>query len=711
MLVSDPAFYSRKPRPGFNLTSPISPPPAIGGARNELPAYVSNGVIGLRVREMPLAAGLTLLSGYSGQHAQRQIEAIAVAPYPVAGDIQLGGVWLSDAMTAATVIDQSYDFGTGELASRFEFEAGGRKASVEVLVFCSRDEPTLVCQEITIELDVDIELTVKALLDARHVDGRALRHLRDTPGEDKPCCDGAALWESAGARSTCGIAYVTQLVGADAKPERRPLENRTLATSYTFKAQAAKTYRLRQIASLIPNVSHLQPDFQAVRLVTLAGKRGFETLRAANRQKWSELWKGRITLVGADRRWQALADAALFYLFTSTHVASPASTSIFGLATWHDYHYYYGHVMWDIETFVVPVLSLLQPNAAESILDYRIRSLPSAVTNARMRGRRGLQFPWESAPSGQEAAPLPGSASWHEDHVSLDVARAFAFHSCVTGDQEFLRENAWPVLSGVADWIVSRAIHSERGYELRADMGIAERETATDNAAFTNMAAVVVLRDAICAAEKLGRAANPQWARIAQAIVLPMDGRVIVSHDGYQPDEEKGGTPDPLMGIFPLGFDMEPEVEAATLKFYLDLRADYVGSPMLSALYGVWAAYTGDRALSVKLMEDGYGRFCVGRFLQTLEYREDVFPEQPRAGPFFANLGGFLLSLLTGFPGLQPGWGDAKGWTRRAVTLPEGWTAIEIERLWIGGNPYKLVARQGAEGAEITPLDENAAGS
>ena len=74
-------------------------------------------------------------------------------------------------------------------------------------------------------------------------------------------------------------------------------------------------------------------------------------------------------------RWQeALADAALFYLFSSTHVASPASTSIFGLATWHDYHYYYGHVMWDIETFVLPVLSLLQPHVAESILDYRTRS-------------------------------------------------------------------------------------------------------------------------------------------------------------------------------------------------------------------------------------------------------------------------------------------------------------------------------------------------
>ena len=117
-------------------------------------------------------------------------------------------------------------------------------------------------------------------------------------------------------------------------------------------------------------------------------------IRAANRAAWSEPWKARITLPGADQRWQAPTDAALFYLFSPTHVASPASTSIFGLATLHDYHYYYGHVMWDIETFVVSVLSLLQPHAAESVLEYRIRSLPSAMSNARLRGRRGVQFQW-----------------------------------------------------------------------------------------------------------------------------------------------------------------------------------------------------------------------------------------------------------------------------------------------------------------------------
>ncbi len=186
-------------------------------------------------------------------------------------------------------------------------------------------------------MDKGADLVLKALVDGRGVDGRALRHLRDTPGEEEPACDGAALWESAGALSTCSIAYATEMIGTDAKPQKPPLENRVLATCYAFKARAGRTYRLRQMASLIPNVTHAQPDFQAVRSVALASKRGFDAIRAENHEHWRELWKGRIKIRGANRHWQALADAALFYLFSSTHVASPASTSIFGLAIWHDY--------------------------------------------------------------------------------------------------------------------------------------------------------------------------------------------------------------------------------------------------------------------------------------------------------------------------------------------------------------------------------------
>jgi trehalose/maltose hydrolase-like predicted phosphorylase len=679
------------------MNAPINPDTVRGSGRRELPAYVSNGLIGLRVRELPLTSGMTLVSGYSGQHYERQIEAAAVAPYPIAGDIALDGVWLSDVPQQAENLQQDYDFSNGELTTRFDFRAGERLAKVEVVTFCSRHDPSLVCQEVSLTVDAACGLGLRATVDASGADGRALRHSRTTPGEPQPATDGTLLWESAGGLSTCGVALVTEVLGAgDAAPSLPPLRDHHLVSEYAVRARAGRTIRLRQIASVIPSDMHAMPDQQAGRLAAKARFDGFDKIRKHNRAAWAELWKGRIRVEGASPRWQGLIDAAFFYLNSSVHPSAPASTSIFGLATWHDYHYYFGHVMWDIEAFAIPPLSVLQPKAAEALLAYRSDKLPAARRNAQIMGRRGVQFPWESAPgSGEEAAPLPGTAAWHEDHVSLDVARAFSLYADLSGDREYLRTRAWPVLAGVSEWLTTRVTKTRSGYAIKASMGIAERESPVDNAAFTNMGAVVVLRAAIRAAETLGLDADPAWWDIAERMEIPQRGRAVISHDDYRIDEEKGATPDPLMGLFPFGFPLDEAQERETLAFYLGMAQDYIGSPMLSALYGAWAARAGDRALALKLLEDGYGSFCVGRFLQTLEYRADRFPEQPQAGPFFANIGGFLTGLLFGFTGLEPGGDDPQSWIRRPVNLPAGWSAIEIDQIWVHGKPMKLSARQG----------------
>jgi hypothetical protein len=402
-----------------------------------------------------------------------------------------------------------------------------------------------------------------------------------------------------------------------------------------------------------------------------------------------------------------MADAAFYYLNASVHPSSPASTSIFGLAQWYDYHYYYGHIMWDVETFSIPPLLLLQPDAARAMLDYRFRVLPAARSNAKLNGRRGIQYPWESGMAlGDESSPGPGSGSWREDHVSLDVAMAFAQYAHATGDTYFLRERAWPVLQGVAEWLTSRVTLTKRGYEIHRMMGIAERKEASNNDAFTAMAARRVLGEAVACARALGYDVPATWEDIATRLVVPADRRtgVIQAHDGYRPGEEKGATPGPLAGLFPFWYGVDGAVERATIEFYLDLAPEYVGSPMLSALYGVWAAWLGDRERSLALFEDGYGAFVQDRFLQTYEYRPDRFPEQPRAGPFFANLSGLLVGLLYGLPGLRLGSGNPSTWPSRRVVLPAGWDAIEVERLWIRGTAARLIARHDDERAHIEML-------
>jgi trehalose/maltose hydrolase-like predicted phosphorylase len=680
----------------MSMSKPISSLVVKGTGHKELPAYLSNGLVGLRVRDNPLAAGMALLCGYSGLHPERKIEAAAVAPYPLAADISLNGVWLSDVPHQVTVLDQAYDFSCGELTTRQRFTAQGITAAIEVLNFCCRHQPTLVVQEIAVRCDAACDLELKSLVNTNGIHGRLKARTLKTPGGGHDF-DGSILWESEGALSCCGISLVCELDGARPSREVNDSADRgPLVAQRCVKARAGKLYRLRQIVSLVPSTMHSQPDRHAERLVALGAHQGFATLRQANRAEWRALWKGRILLHGAGRRWQQLADAAFFYMNTSVHASSPASTSMFGLATWHDYHYYYGHVMWDIETFSLPPITLLQPEAAEAMLQYRIRCLEGARCNAQSFGRRGLQFPWESAPtSGHEAAPSPGTAAWHEDHVSLDVALAFAQYAHITGDRNFLVDKAWPVLAGVSDWLVSRTHRGRRGYEIRRSMGIAERKAESNNEAYTMLSARIVLETALQTAAFLDRSPGADWKAIADQLVFPVRNGMLVSHDAFRANEEKAATPSPLMGIFPLYANLDESLARNTLSYYLGRTQEYIGSPMLSAFYGVWEARRGNRAMALKVLNQGYGAFVTGRFLQTLEYRPDRFPEQPMAGPFFANMGGFLTSLLLGFPRLRPGPDDPANWPQGGVVLPAGWSEIEVERLWIRGRPMRLIARHG----------------
>jgi hypothetical protein len=180
--------------------------------------------------------------------------------------------------------------------------------------------------------------------------------------------------------------------------------------------------------------------------------------------------------------------------------------------------------------------------------------------------------------------------------------------------------------------------------------------------------------------------------------------RVIKNHDAYRQNEEKGETPEAAAGLFPLTFECPPEVEQATLEFYVGLADRYVGAPMLSALLTVFAARVGDRERALELLERGYADFVIDPFSITTEYDRAVYPDQPVAGPFTANIGGFLLSCLYGFPGIRIGEGEPAAWCARSVTLPSGWDGIEVERLWARGREMRLLAEHGAERAALTRI-------
>ena len=67
--------------------------------------------------------------------------------------------------------------------------------------------------------------------------------------------------------------------------------------------------------------------------------------------------------------------------------------------------FYKGHIFWDAEVWMFPALLAQHPDLARKLLDYRFEHLAQARAQAAKQGCKGIDFPWESAASGNETAP------------------------------------------------------------------------------------------------------------------------------------------------------------------------------------------------------------------------------------------------------------------------------------------------------------------
>lgn len=294
-----------------------------------------------------------------------------------------------------------------------------------------------------------------------------------------------------------------------------------------------------------------------------------------------------------------------------------------------------------------------------------------------------------------------------EQHITLDVAWAFAQFTHATGDAIYERETTWPVLQGVAEWVTSRVTHTPRGYEILAIIGPAEREDPIDNDGYVNLAAKYILTEATQCARRLGIKPPALWERIAERIFIPTDPATgaIINYEGYTREERKDDCPEVLGALFPLGCPFDADTERATLTYNLAYGERFVGYPMFSPLLGVYAAWLGDRGRALDLFADGYMTFTYDRFGVVEEFGRQM-SGTPYASPFYTHLGGFLTGMLYGLTGLRLNAGEPTSWCERRVVLPKGWQEIRVDRIWVRGQPMQLSAKHGAAHARLIPLDE-----
>ena len=674
-------------------------------------AYVSNGLIGFRIGKNPFVRPIGMMAGFTTLREKKQVEAMAILPTSELTFVIDGKV------TEAQVISQSYDFSNGELTT--ELKLG--EIALTHTVYCSRTSPTLLMAHMSFSSEKSANIEINVSFDVREEHKYTLseprvwapesvrdKHAIEFP--DDRNFDGKCLQYSYDRTTAVGIAY--KIFGGECvKKTYEEQPNAIMAERLEFTLDGGSR-ELDFITSYIPLSMHSEPHNQAHRMLQIAAWQGFDQMREANRRAWAKLWESRITVDGAGEEWQDVIDASFFYLMSSVSEFSPFSVSPYGLSHPDEYE---GHYFWDTESFMFMTPMLCAPDVAKAMLEYRSKRLEAYRNNARINGYRGIQFPWQSGDTGSEVTVLTCLMAPTEHHVNMDVALAFDGFARVSCDEEFIKEQAWPVMRGVAEWIESRVTKTERGYEIRHISGVYEgpEDYDVNNDAYSNLSAVMVLRSAAEYSKRLGFGEKKKWLDIADNMVLPVneDG-IMMQYEGVPEREAAFATA--LMAYFPYGYT--DENARKTIDYYInhDIIA-FCRFPMQSGTMGVFPAWNGDRDMALKCFEEANLTFFCEPYCSHVEWsirnpEQRVGMSTPMKTNFITARGSLLMGLIMGLTKMCP-WrgsidGDLSEWFGEDIVLPRGWNKITVGKVYLKGKAYRLIAEQGAKRAVLEEIEE-----
>ncbi|MEJ7797862.1 MAG: glycosyl hydrolase family 65 protein [Solirubrobacteraceae bacterium] len=270
-----------------------------------------------------------------------------------------------------------------------------------------------------------------------------------------------------------------------------------------------------------------------------AVRTGWDGLRESQRCYLDDFWARADVELDGDAALQQAMRFALFSVLQSAARAECRAIPAKGLTG----RGYDGHSFWDMETYTLPVLTYVAPDAARDALLWRHSTLARAQARARELSLQGAAFPWRTI-SGHECSGYwpAGTAAFH---INADIADATRRYLAATGDEAFEQGAALELLVETARLWRSLGHHdAQGGFRIDGVTGPDEYSSLADNNVYTNLMAARNLREAAALAARHPRRAGELhvdeeeiagWRDAADAIVLPYDDdlRVTPQSEGF----------------------------------------------------------------------------------------------------------------------------------------------------------------------------------
>ncbi len=261
--------------------------------------------------------------------------------------------------------------------------------------------------------------------------------------------------------------------------------------------------------------------------LTAAHASGWDWLLAAQRHYLDDFWHRADVEIDGDDEIQQAVRFALFHVLQASARAERRPIPAKGLTgTGYD-----GHAFWDTETFVLPVVTYVAPDAAADALRWRHMIIPKAKERARQLGLKGAAFPWRTI-TGQECSAYwpAGTAAFH---INADIADAVIRQLWASQDDAFAREAGVELLAETARlWMSLGGLDPDGRFHIDGVTGPDEYSALADNNIYTNLMAQRNLRGAADAvgrypdrAADLGVTADEvaRWRAAADGMVIPYD--------------------------------------------------------------------------------------------------------------------------------------------------------------------------------------------
>jgi alpha,alpha-trehalose phosphorylase len=388
----------------------------------------------------------------------------------------------------------------------------------------------------------------------------------------------------------------------------------------------------------------------------------------SQREYLDDFWEHADVEIEGDGELQQAVRFALFHTLQSGARAERRAIPAKGLTG----PGYDGHVFWDTETFVLPVLTYTHPDAVADALRWRHATLELAQERAAQLGLKGAAFPWRTIRGMECSAYWPaGSAAFH---INADIADAVIRYLRATHDTAFEAGAGLELLVETARLWRSLGHHDHSGtFHIDGVTGPDEYSALVDDNVYTNLMAEQNLRVAADFAARHPDAARAlgvneeeiaDWRDAASDMCVPFDKRLgvhpqdagftrheVMEFDGleyplllhmpylqlYRKQVLK--QPDLVLALFLRGDRFSAEEKARDFAYYEPLTVR--DSSLSACIQAVVASDVGH----LELAYDYFGEAAL-MDLSDLEHNT-------RDGLHMASLAGSWIVAVAGFGGMR----------------------------------------------------------